>query len=690
MSSPESLTQKKPNLLILNGEERLRAIAESHKRSRRRGLDPGLRSAPALSAQGLQSRVLASEPFLSLAVEQIALLRKTMDAENFFIAVTDSEGYIIYTDGGLELSHNLARRNCAVGYQFCEETVGTTAISLCLKLWQPFQLSDKDHYFQKVQNYTSSAAPVFGPEGNLLGVLMVTGEADLVHIHTLALITGCAWSIGLQLTEIWRRNQVALEARILDSTLEAMGTGLMILDDKMHLTRVNEMGRRIAEPELLRQALMEQPGLSLKAIERYPEQWNNREFSLNIGLDVIHLQLTARAIILNDNYCAGIVLSYNKVNALKKVIEAGSGSLAYFTFDDIAGHSPSMGTTIKLARRAALTDAPVLIQGETGTGKELLAQAIHNASSRRGKPFVPINCGAIPKELLESELFGYVHGAFTGASKGGLPGKFEMASGGTLLLDEIGDMPYSMQLRLLRVLQTQEIYRLGSSKPTPVDIRVIASTNVDLDHAIACGRFRHDLYFRLNVFPLFVPPLRERGPEEIIELAEYFLAKSNPRPFYLSPECKSELAAHRWPGNVRELENCMCRAAHLADGALIASPLIEVRPARPNYSLEQLRPVWPGYSPVSIDDESRERPLVHHNLPPGPIESGWRRPDNSWTGGSGAWPGESLDQKQCRLINDALTFSGGDIARTCRATGLSRATLYRRMKKYHLKTKDFK
>jgi two-component system nitrogen regulation response regulator GlnG len=235
---------------------------------------------------------------------------------------------------------------------------------------------------------------------------------------------------------------------------------------------------------------------------------------------------------------------------------------------EIIGKTPAMLDIYKTIGRVAPTDATVLVQGESGTGKELIAKAVHYHSSRWSGPFIALNCSAIPRELLESELFGYERGAFTGALEQ-RPGKFEIASGGTLFLDEVGDMPLELQAKLLRVLQEKELTRVGGREVVKVDCRIIAATNQDLERAIAQGRFREDLYFRLKVVPIIVPPLRERR-DDIPELIAFFVEKVNRElgtsVTGVSPEARAILAQHNWPGNVRELENTLVRAAVLAPG----------------------------------------------------------------------------------------------------------------------------
>nr|WP_294680982.1 sigma 54-interacting transcriptional regulator [uncultured Anaerotignum sp.] len=251
--------------------------------------------------------------------------------------------------------------------------------------------------------------------------------------------------------------------------------------------------------------------------------------------------------------------------------EYRSRNSSQYSFDKIVGNSPRFAEVKKAGYKAAKTLFPVLLTGETGTGKEVFANAIHNNGERREKPMVSINCAAIPNELLESELFGYEEGAFTGAKKGGKKGKFELASGGTLFLDEIGDMPLGMQAKLLRVLQEKEVEKIGGYKPIPVDVRIIAATRKNLPQMIEAGEFREDLYYRLNVIHIELPPLRERR-EDIVELASYFLNRLNSdykSGISLSPEVRDCFVNYDWPGNIRELDNVIKSAYAACEDFLI-------------------------------------------------------------------------------------------------------------------------
>jgi propionate catabolism operon transcriptional regulator len=310
-------------------------------------------------------------------------------------------------------------------------------------------------------------------------------------------------------------------------------------------------------------------------------------------------------------------------------------------FDDLLGADSTFERVRALARRYAATDLTVLVTGETGTGKELFAQSLHAASARAGRPFVALNCSALPEPLLESELFGYEEGAFTGARRGGKAGLFEAAHTGTLFLDEIGDMPVPLQARLLRVLQEREVLRLGGTSPVPVDVRVVAATHADLAEAIAAGRFRRDLYYRLNLLHLNLPPLRERG-DDVLLLALAPLARtlsalgSTLEPAAVLRWAAPLLRRHGWPGNVRELDNVCTRLA------VFVAPW----PALDGSRCEALYEALPELQPELQDESLR-----------------------------GAGAGAATP-----TLQEALRASGGRRAAAAALLGISRATLWRRLR----------
>jgi two-component system response regulator AtoC len=319
-------------------------------------------------------------------------------------------------------------------------------------------------------------------------------------------------------------------------------------------------------------------------------------------------------------------------------------------FDELTGSSEALQRVVDMAQRAAPTDVTVLIEGESGTGKEVLARAIHRSSLRKDGPFVPVNCAAIPEGLLESELFGHERGAFTGAVRA-KPGRFEMARGGTLLLDEIGDMPYPMQSKILRALQEREVERVGGLRPVGVDVRVIAATHQDLDTLVAASKFRSDLFYRLQGVRLRLPPLRERIddlPLLINHLLERAGARLSRPAASVSPEALTCFWSYHWPGNIRELQHVLEGAMVLSDGA-----------------------IRPEHLPPAIQRGSRGAPIVDA-VPPEAVRGSLD---------------EVLEDLERRAILDALQQCDGVQARAAKRLGISERSLWYRVKKLKIQVK---
>lgn len=330
-------------------------------------------------------------------------------------------------------------------------------------------------------------------------------------------------------------------------------------------------------------------------------------------------------------------------------------------FENMLGNDPKMVRVKNMGIRAARNDFPVLITGETGTGKEVMAKSIHLAGSRRDKPFVAINCGAIPENLLESELFGYEGGAFTGAKRGGKPGKFEQANGGTIFLDEIGDMPLHMQVKLLRVLQEGEIDRIGGTTPIPVDVRVLSATRRNLQQMMAEGTFREDLFYRLAVVNIQTVPLRD-CPDDILQHAYHHLKRLNTQyrtDIALGELAKHCLLLHDWPGNIRELQNVLSSAYAMCDGNLI----------EPENLPQRIASLVPGSA------HTQEGTFAESGKAPAPSD----RAENSLS------LREKVRRYEMSLIQEAVDASGGSMTEAARRLKVERSLLYKKMEKYGMK-----
>lgn len=433
-----------------------------------------------------------------------------------------------------------------------------------------------------------------------------------------------------------RSSQYSLISTILNSTAE----GIVGLDRDARIFHINSIAARLLNYQVPCPIHDLMPADRITQTIAQGRDFFNELVTVNGNNLVIACQA-----IRSEAGILGAVVSLQEENTIRNIDTQirrkllGRGHVAKTSFGDIIGNSPAIAEAKRIAQRFARTEGAVLISGATGTGKELFAQGIHNYSNRRHEPFVAINCAALPQDILESELFGYVRGAFTGARSEGKAGIFELAHKGSVFLDEITEISPDVQAKLLRVLQEKEVMRIGDDKVMPVDVRIIAASNKDLRGEITAGRFREDLYYRIGVLELFIPPLTDRIDDIPLLCAHFFRGRKS-----LDEAAERLIREYRWPGNVRELQNVADRLDALCDNALITEA--DLRKA--------LR------------------------LPAG----GNGGQDGTGIGEPAA--GTLLPKLEERLIRDTLEKFGGNRGRTAEALGMSPTTLWRRMKKYGL------
>jgi transcriptional regulator with PAS, ATPase and Fis domain len=479
--------------------------------------------------------------------------------------------------------------------------------------------------------------------------------------------------------------ELRLAALTKAATLEAISDGVMSIDENRRITSINAAAKRFLG---IRSTSERLPRLnSLPDIE-FLSACLDRSEELDgriVNLANSEFLCNTRVIRSDQGRTVGIVATFTEMKRATSLAQRMVGSTARYSFGDIVGQSATVKRRLVLAEAAARSDSNVLITGESGTGKEVLAQAVHNGGSRAHGPFVAVNCAAIPRDLLESELFGYDSGAFTGARRGGRPGKFELAEGGTILLDEIGDMPLEMQAKLLRVLQERTTSRLGGSREIPLNCRIVATTNRDLAVEVARGLFRQDLFFRLRVIHIDLPPLRDRR-EDIKFLTDHFLsiysARMGKQVAGVAPNVMTVMMNYPWPGNIRELEHVLEGEVNLATPEQTSLDEVPVM-------LELESPITtPITTPLMARGSMPHMPIPPHQMPFGGVQPmvyptppmGMQLPTHGAAGGAV----KTMSESERELLEAALTAHRGKIPDVARALGVSRGTVYNKMKKFNI------
>ncbi|MDF2948549.1 MAG: hypothetical protein K0R07_563 [Sedimentibacter sp.] len=500
--------------------------------------------------------VLAAAPIMNKIYDFVK-------GSNFFSILTDKDGCILNVIGDEDILSEAFSFKMIPGAYMNEKNIGTNAMGTAIAEKEPLQVSGEEHYISAYHRWTCSASPIRDTEGNIIGSIDLTGYSELVHIHTLGMVVAAADAIEKKLQSNSYKAMLFREKRYYEAVQDSLLSGIIITSFDGKILSANSTASELFgyDQDELKQ---------MKAYELLKE-WNRiskliyekkdtfiEDVDVYARKNIQQLNLNAYLVKDEDNENSNILLMFHDVKKQRKQAQNIMGRHAVYTFDKIVGKDEGFLAVVKFAKKIADSRSNILILGDSGTGKELFAHSIHNYSPRAKEPFIVLNCGAIPRNLIESELFGYEEGAFTGAKTKGNPGKFEIADGGTIFLDEIGEMPIDLQTRLLRVIEEGTVCRIGSTQEKVVNVRVIAATNKDLKEEVQSGTFRKDLYYRLNVLPIRLPSLCERRGD-IKLLVEYFMdkisKKLNKKSVYISVQEMEKLTSYDWPGNIRELEN---------------------------------------------------------------------------------------------------------------------------------------
>ena len=539
------------------------------------------------------STVLADDRLLDLRNRHKELIKisrpfmrhlyKFVEGSGFIVVLFNQEGFILDIVGDEQVMDHVRTGKFIPGAYWGEESAGTNGVGTVLKTQRPIQVFGCQHYCRNFHRETASGAPIFNPTGEFIGGLTMTGRYYEVHPHTLGMTVAAAMAIENEL----RINKALIEAQVANSyqktVISSIPEGIIAIDNDGRISLINENARQMffhkrrqVEGENIRDVFSEKNSPFFGLIEKN-KTVTDVEIRIFAEQEAGDYLLTCNPIFSGDGDVMGKILIFNEIKRAKMMVTNMIGAKANLRFDDICGMNLKFQETIRRARMMSQSNSNVLLLGESGTGKDIFAQAIHNASKRRNGPYVAINCGAIARDLITSELFGYEEGAFTGSRRGGNPGKFELADGGTIFLDEIGETPLELQAVLLRVVEDKSIVRIGGSRIRPVDVRIIVATNRDLKDEVRKGNFREDLYYRANVFSINMVPLRER-PDDIPLLVDCFVNKHQKlmemKIDHVAEEVIDAFMKYSWPGNVRELQNVIERMMNFAHTSVLTYDLI--------------------------------------------------------------------------------------------------------------------
>jgi transcriptional regulator with PAS, ATPase and Fis domain len=627
----------------INDEILPKEIAESWKRSRDAGVDPyDFSKKSYLDDVEYRKQLSEGNKLIELSKPIMESIYNSLEKTRYLVVLYNDRGYHLLRIGKRKDFMRSQEFKIKEGLCFEESEVGTCGFSLVKSTKKPIQIIGCEHYSSLLHYVTGSYAPILTLEDKkLIGVIGVTGAKTLPNDHTLGIAIAAATAIQnlLKLDEL-RKEQYTL-AESLHIAINAIEDPLVVLDSSLYVIEMNNKAKKLFNKKICYNCHIKDfdsieniKNAIIQFIESKKETSKQLECRIRDKIYLAKLKLLRNS----KTSISGVVIQFKSINEIAKIYQDIAGDKPWYSLKNIVAKNKKMIEIKNIIEIAAKSDANVIIEGESGVGKEVVAQCIHNESARKANPFVAINCAAIPQELLESTLFGHEKGSFTGADTTHL-GKFELANHGTLLLDEIGEMSFNMQAKILRAIETQNIERVGGRKPISIDVRIIAATNKDLYDLIKRNLFRADLFYRLNVFRICLPPLRERR-EEIQELLEMFLDEFSrilkiDKPKY-SEDYIATLSSYSWPGNIRELKNAV---------------QYSIARLKRNERLDSIH--LKGFFP----DQNNLNKYCLNEM-----------------------KNKNLDSIEKEIIDIAIKECGGNKANAARKLGISRATLYRKIK----------
>ncbi|HHY0838103.1 TPA: sigma-54-dependent Fis family transcriptional regulator [Bacillus thuringiensis] len=588
-------------------------ISESWYRCKQANVNPHMsKGQKILSSVFFQEQKKKSEIFLDIALPQIQNMRKTIDELQMMALLIDPDGYVLSLSGNKQTLKRAKHINFIEGVKWTEAAVGTNAIGTALEIEEAIMISGTEHYSVVSHSWSCAAAPIHNDDGKLIGILDFSCPIEFSHPYMLGMVTSIAHAIERECSIRVHQNELHLIHRFLD-----------VIDSDEQVVICNHRDVIVSASKSVRERVTNWSRMKLEELVHH-----GLETKLEIPV-YSNERMIGKCMYLKENKQMN---TYSTFTFIKGI-----------TFPGVTGTSKAFQHTLEEIKLVSPTDASVYVCGETGVGKEYVARAIHENSPRKDGPFIAVNCGSLPKELMESELFGYAEGAFTGARRQGYKGKFEQANGGTLFLDEIGEVPPEMQVALLRVLQERTITPIGSSKEVPVNIRIITATHKDLLRLVEEGKFRQDLYYRLHVYPLYVPSLIERK-EDIPYFIQHFCERKNwnvvfPKSIY------NQFLQHTWPGNIRELVNVLERIYILSQGREICEKQVAFL----------LQTMMGNQQQLELQVETKTEQTLHFR-----------------------------EKIQRDSMIEALQKTNGNVSLAAKLLNVPRSTFYKRMQKYKL------